>query len=338
MAVPHRVAVLALPGVIPFELGIPSRIFGAANDEGAPPRYEVAVCTLDGGPVQTEAGFGITVDHGLELLASADTVVLPPFHPLDAVAPGSPVAAGLAAALASLPAGTRKVAICTAAYALAECGLLDGRPATTHWHEAAEFQRRHPLVKVDAGVLFVDDGDVLTSAGVASGVDLCLHIVRRDHGSDVAAQAARRCVVPPWRDGGQAQYVERPVPAESGSGTAATREWALRRLAEPLSLQQLAAHARMSVRTFTRRFRDEVGLTPGQWLIRQRVDHARGLLESTDLPVELVARRSGFGTALSLRQHLRAAAGVSPADYRRTFRARDSAHHDMSVGADTVRP
>ncbi|MEV0273571.1 helix-turn-helix domain-containing protein [Hamadaea sp. NPDC050747] len=333
----HKVAVLALPGVIPFELGIPSRIFGAADDDGRP-RYEVAVCTLDGGPVRTEAGFGITVDHGPELLASADTVVVPPFHPLDAVAPGSPVAAQLASALASLPAGTRKVAICTAAYALAVCGLLDGRPATTHWHEADEFQRRFPQVKVDAGVLFVDDGDVLTSAGVASGVDLCLHLIRRDHGSDVAALAARRCVVPPWRDGGQAQYVERPVPVESGVGTAATREWALRRLAEPLSLQQLAAHARMSVRTFTRRFRDEVGMTPGQWLIRQRVDHARALLESTDLPIELIARRSGFGTALSLRQHLRAAAGVSPADYRRTFRARDSAIREMSVGAATVHP
>ncbi|NUR69202.1 MAG: helix-turn-helix domain-containing protein [Hamadaea sp.] len=333
----HKVAVLALPGVIPFELGIPSRIFGAADDDGRP-RYEVAVCTLDGGPVQTEAGFSITVEHGLELFASADTVVLPPFHPIEAVAPGSPVAARLASALSALPAGTRKVAICTAAYALAACGLLDGRPATTHWHEADDFQRRFPLVKVDAGVLFVDDGDVLTSAGVASGVDLCLHLIRRDHGSEVAALAARRCVVPPWRDGGQAQYVERPVPTESGAGTAATREWALRRLAEPVSLQQLAAHARMSVRTFTRRFRDEVGMTPGQWLIRQRVDRARGLLESTDLPVEQVARQSGFGTALSLRQHLRAVAGVSPADYRRTFRARDVMATDMSVGGITVRP
>jgi transcriptional regulator GlxA family with amidase domain len=226
------------------------------------------------------------------------------------------------AALSSIQPGTRIVSICTASYALAACGFLDGRPATTHWQEADAFQQQFPAVKVDPDVLFVDDGDVLTSAGVASGVDLCLHLVRRDHGSEVANRAARRCVVPPWRDGGQAQYIEHPVPAATATGTAATRAWALEHLGEPLCLAQLAGHARMSVRTFTRRFRDEVGLTPGQWLIGQRLDRARYLLESSDLPVEQVARLAGFGTAVSLRQHLRAAIGVPPADYRRTFRGR----------------
>ncbi|MDT7583536.1 MAG: hypothetical protein QOE32_1086, partial [Pseudonocardiales bacterium] len=170
----------------------------------------------------------------------------------------------LAAALAGIRPGTRIVSICTAAYVLAAAGLLDGRPATTHWRDAEHFQRTFPLVKVDPNVLFVDDGDILTSAGVAAGIDLCLHLVRRDHGSEVANQVARRCVVPPWRDGGQAQYIERPVPEPALSTTAATRAWALQRLDHPLPLPELASHARMSVRSFTRRFRAEVGLTPGQ--------------------------------------------------------------------------
>ncbi|NUT35499.1 MAG: helix-turn-helix domain-containing protein [Hamadaea sp.] len=322
MSSPHRVAVLALPGVVPFELGIPSRIFGAAVDAAERPLYQVDVCTLDGGPVATEAGFGITVAHGPQTLAQAQTVVIPPFHPLGPWESGEAPPPEVRAALCAIPAGTRIVSICTASYVLAACGLLDGRPATTHWMEADAFAQRFPQVKLDPGVLFVDDGDILTSAGVASGVDLCLHVVRRDHGSDVANRAARRCVVQPWRDGGQAQYVEHPVPAGTSAGTAATRAWALERLHDPLSLADLAAHARMSVRTFTRRFRDEVGLTPGQWLIAQRLICARHLLESSDLAVEQIARRCGFGTALSLRHHLRAAIGVGPADYRRTFRAR----------------
>ena len=319
----HRVAVLALPGVVPFELGIPSRIFGSATGAGDEPLYDVAVGTLDGRPVRTEAGFDIVVEHGPELLATADTVVIPPFHPRSESEWAPP---GLAAALARRRAGGRIVSLCTASYALAACGLLDGRPATTHWQEAAAFQRRFPAVRVDPDVLFVDDGDLLTSAGVASGIDLCLHLVRRDHGSEVANRAARRCVVPPWRDGGQAQYIDRPVPPATGLSTAPTRDWAIEHLADPLPLHHLAAHARMSVRTFTRRFRQEVGLTPGQWLVHQRLERSRHLLESTDLPVEVVARQAGFGTALSLRQHLRSAFGVSPAGYRRTYQTRSSAH------------
>jgi transcriptional regulator GlxA family with amidase domain len=203
---------------------------------------------------------------------------------------------------------------------LAAAGLLDGRPAATHWAWAARIQRLHPQVRIDPDVLFVDDGEILTSAGVAAGVDLCLHVVRSDHGSAIANRAARRCVVPPWRDGGQAQFIERPVPAAADAGTAATRAWAQDRLADAVSLDDMAGHARMSVRTFTRRFREETGLSPARWLLQQRVERARLLLETSDLSVDVVARRSGLGSATSLRQHLHAVIGVAPTAYRRTFR------------------
>ncbi len=229
----------------------------------------------------------------------------------------------LSSALARVRPGARIVSICSASYVLAAAGLLDERPATTHWNEADHFQRMFPRVKVDAAVLFVDDGRVLTAAGVAAGVDLCLHILRRDHGSEVANRVARLCVVPPWREGGQAQFIERPLPELSASGTSATRAWALERLGEPIMLPELAEHARMSVRTFSRRFREEVGMTPLQWLTQQRVRHARRLLETTDLSVDRVAAEAGLGSGASLRQHLAAAVGVSPTAYRHTFRAKD---------------
>lgn len=302
----HRVVVLALDGVYPFELGIPARIFGSA--EG---RYEVLTCGVDGRPVRTAADFTVTLDNGPEILATADTVVIPP----------SEVRHEAPAALARVRPGTRLVSICTGSYVLAAAGLLDGRPATTHWHSAEEFRRLYPRVRVDPGVLFIDDGDVLTSAGAASGVDLCLHLVRRDHGSEVANWVARACVVPAWRDGGQAQYIERPVPAPSSESTAAARTWALGHLQLPLTLAELASEAGMSGRTFARRFRNEVGMSPGRWLIQQRVDRARHLLEGSDLSVDRIAGEVGFATAASLRQHLHAAVGVSPLAYRRTFRA-----------------
>jgi len=217
-------------------------------------------------------------------------------------------------------ATARLVSICTGAFVLAAAGLLDGRPATTHWLHSPAFARLFPQVRLDADVLFVDDGDVLTSAGNAAGIDLLLHLVRSDHGSEVANRAARRSVVAPWRDGGQSQFIERPLPGPDGTGTAGTRAWALQRLGEPLTLAALAGHARMSVRTFTRRFRQETGLSPQRWLVAQRVALARGLLESTDTPVERVAAEAGFGTTASLRQHLHAAIGVAPLSYRRTFR------------------
>ncbi|MFJ8311173.1 MULTISPECIES: GlxA family transcriptional regulator [unclassified Streptomyces] len=316
---PHRVAVLALGGVVSFELGIPSRIFDIARGPDGERLYEVAVCTVDGRPVRTEAGFSVAVEHGPEALAAADTVVIPPTHELGPLADGGPLPEPLARAFDRIRPGTRMVSICTASYVLAAAGLLDGRPATTHWRDASAFRRTFPKVKVDPDVLFVDDGDVLTSAGVAAGIDLCLHLVRRDHGSAVANQVARHCVVPPWRDGGQAQYIERPVPEPTVASTAGTRAWALERLQEPLSLGELAAHAQMSLRTFTRRFREEAGMTPGNWLTAQRLELARQLLESSDLPVDLVAHRAGFGAANSLRQHMRSVLGVSPVAYRRTF-------------------
>ncbi|MFD9406467.1 GlxA family transcriptional regulator [Streptomyces sp. NPDC059989] len=316
----HRVVVLALEGVYPFELSIPVRIFGTAEGPSGEPLYEVATCSLDGEPVTTSADFAITPAHGSEALRTADTLVIPPFT----CGPGEErdwLPEELARALALLPAGARIVSICTASYVLAAAGLLDGRRATTHWNEAERFQRAFPQIQVDANVLFVDDGQVLTAAGVASGVDLCLHLVRRDHGSEIANRVARLCVVPPWREGGQAQFIERPMPRPAASTTSATRAWALERLDGPLSLAELAEHARMSVRTFCRRFREEVGMPPGQWLAQQRVEHARRLLETTDLPVDQVAAHAGFGTAVSLRQHLAASIGVAPMAYRKAFRA-----------------
>ncbi|WP_042373270.1 GlxA family transcriptional regulator [Streptacidiphilus neutrinimicus] len=320
---PHRIAVLALPGVPPFELGIPSRVFGSVEDANGCPLYEVTVCTADGRPVASDAGFSVLPAAGPEALAAADTVIVPPTHAMPELDDGGPLPPEVAAALAHIRPGTRLVSICTGSFVLAAAGLLDGRPATTHWNLAPQFRRTYPQVKVDEDVLFVDDGDVLTSAGVAAGVDLCLHMIRRDLGTAAANRAARMCVVPPWRDGGQAQYIDRPVPAPAAASTTATRAWALKHLSEPLSLNQLARHARMSLRTFTRRFRDEAGMTPGQWLTAQRLELAKQLLETTDLSIDLVAHRAGFGSANSLRAHMRTAFGIPPAAYRRTFSPAD---------------
>lgn len=307
----HTVAVLALEGVYPFDLGIPSRILGAADG-----RYEVLTCTADGQPVMTNAGFQVIPGHGPEILAQADSVVIAAFEPSQA-APD--LTAPVAAALARIRPGARVMSICTGAFTLAAAGILDGRPATTHWMMADSFRRWFPRVRLDPNVLFVDDGDVLTSAGAASGIDLCLHVLRKDHGGEVANRVARRCVVPAWREGGQAQYIERPVPRGADVTTSLARQWALDNLHLPLTLADLARQARMSNRTFTRRFRAETGTSPGQWLIGQRVAHARELLESTDLSIDQVAARVGFATAASLRQHLHAAIGVAPLAYRRTF-------------------
>jgi len=313
----HNVAVLALDGVVAFDLGVPTQVFHAASDASGRRLYEVRVC---GEPIRSTAGFTVVPEHDLSLLATADTVIVPGVGAGPAVTTGT-VAAEVSAALRAAHArGARIISICTGASVLAAAGLLDGRPAASHWAWSKRLRQLYPRVEWDFDVLFRDGGDVLTSAGVGAGIDLCLHVVRTDHGSEVANGAARRCVVPPWRDGGQAQYIERPVPAAAGAGTEPTRAWALTRLAEPVGLEEMAVHARMSVRTFTRRFRDETGLSPARWLIRQRVAHARLLLESTDLAVDVVARRSGLGSATALRQHLQASIGVAPTAYRRTFR------------------
>jgi transcriptional regulator GlxA family with amidase domain len=275
--------------------------------------------------VETDADFSVLVANGPEALAIADTVVIPASYELGPVHEEGVLTPELAAALALVRPGTRFVSICTGGYVLAAAGLLDGRTATTHWASAEHFQRLFPRIRVDADVLFIDDGDILTSAGVAAGIDLCVHLVRRDHGTAVANDVARRTVVPPHRDGGQAQYIHRPVPEPQVATTTAARAWALDRLHEPIQLRDMAEQENMSVRTFTRRFREEAGVSPGQWLTRQRVERARHLLESSDLSIDQVARDAGFGTAQSMRQHLQAALGVTPTAYRRTFRAGNGA-------------
>ncbi|MFI9721665.1 GlxA family transcriptional regulator [Streptomyces sp. NPDC052396] len=317
----HRTVVLAVDGVIPFELSLASRLFGTATDPDGRPLYEVVTCSMDGGPVRTAADYSITVAHDASALAGADTVVIPAAESFAEIGDREALPRPLARALALIRPEARIVGICVATFPLAAAGLLDGRPAATHWFHASDFQRFYPQVKLEPEVLFTDAGRVLTSAGAASGIDLLLHLIRLDHGSQVANQVARRCVVPPQREGGQAQYVERPVPPSTDTGTSATRAWALEHLDRPLQLADLARHAGMSRRTFTRRFRAETGLSPGEWLTGQRVDLARQLLETTDLPVARIAERAGFGTDATLRQRLHAAIGVSPGAYRRTFRA-----------------
>lgn len=313
----HEVAVLAVENVVAFELGLPHRLLGGAVDADDRPLYRVRVCTFDGGPVRTSAGYRVLPEHDAGIVRGADTVIVPGTYRHQATETGT-LPAELADLLREAPG--RLMSICTGAFVLAAAGLLDGRRATTHWLHADRFARLFPAVDLDPDVLFVDEGDVLTSAGNAAGIDLLLHVIRRDHGVEVANRVARRAVVAPWRDGGQAQFVERPVPAAGETGTAPTRAWALQRLGAPLSLAELAGHARMSVRTFTRRFREETGQSPNRWLTGQRVELARRLLETTDLAVDRVAAESGFGTTASLRQHLHAAIGLAPLAYRRLYR------------------
>ncbi|HJQ01108.1 MAG TPA: helix-turn-helix domain-containing protein [Jatrophihabitans sp.] len=318
----HRVTVLLLEPVVGFDATIPSQLLGAAIDEDGTPQYRVTMAGLRAGVVRTEVDYDIGVPAGPEALATADTVIVPgtrmPGPRWDGTLP-----AELAAALARIRPGTRMVSICTGSFVLAAAGLLDGRPATTHWAHAAEFRRLYPAVELDEGRLFVDDGDLLSSAGLAAGIDLCLHLIRRDHGAAMANRVARQCVVPPWREGGQAQFIEQAMPLGDSPATTRTREWALGNLERRLDVAALAAHARLSVRTFNRRFREETGQAPGAWLLAQRIARARMLLETTDLAVDAVAAAAGLGTGASLRQHLRASLGVSPSDYRRTFRGAD---------------
>jgi transcriptional regulator GlxA family with amidase domain len=315
----HEVAVLALPQTMAYEVGLPHQFLGSATSPEGRRLYRVRVASLDGGPVRTSAGYSVLPEHDASILETAQTVVLPGVYGTSAMTDGT-LPEEVSELLRRTSGTARLVSICTGAFVLAAAGLLDGRPATTHWLHSDAFARLFPRVRLDADVLFVDDGDVLTSAGNAAGIDLLLHVIRRDHGAEVANHVARRSVVAPWRDGGQSQFVERPVLEFGDSGTAATRAWALERLGEPLTLGDLAAHARMSVRTFTRRFREETGQSATRWLVQQRVALARRLLEATDTPVEKVATEAGFGTTASLRQHLHAAIGVAPLTYRRTYR------------------
>jgi transcriptional regulator GlxA family with amidase domain len=308
-----RVVVLVRHGVMPMELGLVHQLFGSAMGADGSRLYDVVTCAAVPGTVRTDADFVLGIAQGTEALAEADTVIVPASHEEDE-AGGSPDVLG------EVRAGARIASICTGAFLLAAAGLLDGRRATTHWKSCDLLQRRYPAVRVDPDVLYVDEGEVLTSAGEASGIDLCLHLIRQDFGSAVANEVARTTVVPPHREGGQAQYLRRPVPESRSTSTGVARAWALDQLHRPVALQEMAARESMSVRTFTRRFRDETGLSPGQWLTQQRIDRARQLLEETDLTVDRIATEAGFGTGASLRQHLQAALGVSPSAYRATFR------------------
>lgn len=306
----HRVVVLALDRVQPMEVGMPFLIF---EQRGLP--YDLTLCGRAPGPVETNNGWSLNATHGLDAVGTADTVIVPAFggH-LDGL-PGD-VAAALVQAHER---GARIASICTGAFALASAGLLDGRRATTHWRHADELARLFPKVAVDPGVLYVDAGDIITSAGVSSGIDLCLHLLRRDHGAAVANAVAREIVAAPHREGGQAQFIERPPAPPNRAGLGTTLEWALARLDEPLTVADLAVHARLSTRTFARSFTAETGMTPIKWLNAVRIDRARELLETTDVGIDHVSRLCGLGTPANFRQHFRRATGIAPSEYRRTF-------------------
>ncbi|NEE00231.1 GlxA family transcriptional regulator [Phytoactinopolyspora halotolerans] len=308
----HRVAVLVLDGAKPLDVGIPAQVFAARPSMP----YDVRVCGAAPGLVTGGDGLSYHVADGLEALEHADTVFIPGYR---APASTEPPAAVVGALMTAHERGRRLAAISTGAFALAATGLLNGKRATTHWHYTKALAEKHPLVRVDENVLFVDEGDVLTSAGAASGIDLCLHLVRRDHGVGLSNRVARRLVAAPYRSGGQAQYVPRSVPEPLGDQFAGTREWALRHLDEPLTLETLARNAQVSTRTFSRRFREDTGYTPMQWVLRARVDLARELLERTDLGVEQIADRVGLGSAANLRLHFHRILGTSPTEYRHTF-------------------
>jgi transcriptional regulator GlxA family with amidase domain len=314
----HRVVVLLLPPVVGFDAAIPPTLFSNASDADGNALYDVVTCGLTLGRVAATTGFDVLPAAGPEALETADTVVIPGTRYAPARVDGV-LAPAAAEALARIRPGTRLVSICTGAFVLAAAGMLDGRRATTHWKFADDLRRLHPRVLVDENVLFVDDGDVLTSAGLAAGIDLCLHIIRSDHGAQVANEVARYCVVPPWREGGQAQFIDRHVPVADHASTAATRQWALAHLDKELTVQVLARQAHMSPRTFNRRFRAETGEAPGSWIRNRRIDRARELLESRDLPIDEVARLSGLGTGGNLRHHLRRGVGMSPSSYRKVY-------------------
>lgn len=308
----RRVAVVVLEGAKPLDVGIPAQVFTTR----ASMPYSVDVCGVHPGLITGGDGLSYHVDRGLEALESADLIFVPGYRRPDQELPPHELSLALTRAHAR---GARIAAISTGAFALAAAGLLDGRRATTHWHYSKTLAERFPEVRVDERVLFIDEGQVLTSAGAASGIDLCLHILRKEAGMAVANHAARRLVAAPYRSGGQAQYLPHSVPESHGERFTHTREWSLQRLADPLTIEDLAAHARVSPRTLSRRFRDETGYTPMQWIMRARLDRARELLEETDLSVEQIAVEVGLGTATNLRRYFRRVLGTTPTEYRRTF-------------------
>lgn len=311
-----RVAVLAYEGMSGFEIGIVTEVFGLPRPELGVPWYELTICARRPGPVRTLGGATLVVDRGLDAFAAADTVIVPGVGDVYGPCPPDLVAA-LRAAHAR---AARVVSLCSGAFALAAAGLLDHRRATTHWQYADLLRRRFPLVRVDPGVLYVDDGDVLTSAGSAAGLDLCLHLVRTDHGPSVANAVARRLVIAPHRDGGQAQFVEAPVPGgPAGDAVAESMAWALANLGQEITLAGLARRARMPTRTYLRRFARANGTSPARWLVAQRIQASLPLLERSRASIEDVAAAVGFATAVTYRSHFTRAMHTSPSAYRRAF-------------------
>lgn len=322
-----RVAILVHDGLSPLEFGVACEVFGFDRSSLGVPWYETTVAASEPGPVTTQLGFSVEALSGLEAVARADTVIVPPVAPsleegADPKGPGGIDARVLDALRAAHRRGARLASLCTGAFVLAHAGLLDGRRATTHWTSAAALAARFPEIDVDPKVLYVDEGDVLTSAGAAASIDLCLYLVRIDFGAEIANAVARSLVVQPHRDGGQAQFVESPLPARPGDGALhGTLDWAVTHLGEPLTVDVLSDRAAMSPRTFARRFRAATGTTPHRWISQQRVRLAQRLLETTDFTVDHIADRCGLGTAANLRLHFDALVGVSPAAYRRSFAA-----------------
>ncbi len=308
------VSVLVLDGLAIFEFGVICEVFGIDRSADGVPNFDFKVCGPEAGrPVRTAVGATLTPDHGLDALIGADLVAIPAIGGTDY----RPEA--LAAVREAVATGSTVLTVCSGAFLAGAAGLLDGRPCTTHWMHADDLAAAYPTARVDRNVLFVDDGNLITSAGTAAGIDACLHLVRRELGAEVTNKIARRMVVPPQRDGGQRQYIDQPIPVRYSEGFAPQLDWILANLDKPHTVAGLAARASMSARTFARRFVEETGRTPMQWVTDQRVLYARRLLEETDLDIDRVADRCGFGTATLLRHHFRRIIGVTPSDYRRRF-------------------
>jgi AraC family transcriptional regulator, transcriptional activator FtrA len=313
----RTVAALIGDGVLTFDFACACEVFGYDRSDIVSPWYRFLVASQDPPPIRTSTGFMLSPDHGLEALDQADTVIVPGWA--DDLRPPRPET--VEALRAAYDRGARIMSVCIGAFVLAEAGLLDGRRVTTHWRFANRLRERYPAVEVDPDVLYIDDGQILTSAGTAAGIDLSLHVVRLDYGADVANQVARRIVMPPHRDGGQAQYIETPIPEDAEAGSLhGLLAWIVDRLDEDLPIGRLANQAAMSPRTLIRRFRSVTGTSPGDWIVRQRLQLAQRLLESTDLPIEIVAERAGFGTPVTMRHHFAQRVRTSPQAYRRTFR------------------
>jgi transcriptional regulator GlxA family with amidase domain len=315
-AVLNKVVLLALPGVAPFEFGVICEVFGIDRSASGGPAFDFTIATADPGPVRTSLGFEMVIESGLDCAADADLIAVP------AHTTGGVDERFLDVIRDAHARGAWILSVCSGAFVLAQAGILDGRKATTHWMHSDRLAAEYPAITVDPDVLFVQDGRVITSAGTASGIDAALHLVRLEHGATAANVIARRMVIPPQRDGGQAQYISAPVQERCGDSLAGVCEWMLDNLAEDLSIEQMSRRALMSTRTFARRFRDDVGATPAAWLNRQRILRAQQLLETTDLGFELVAERSGFGTAAVLRHHFLKVLQTTPTSYRRAFGAR----------------